>query len=153
MRPKPRRAHAQSRVPVPDLPLALLPLISGSHRRPGGQSTGRRGPRLYLAGGTFGVYLFGLTSTLRTNPLFNPRPAVLAVSHVTPPERTKTTAWPVRTARKLESTTSTSESEQLARRMASGGVACCRLAEERKSWRKSHPHVRARPKQYTKQYK
>ncbi|RCV35072.1 hypothetical protein SETIT_7G209900v2 [Setaria italica] len=24
--------------------------------------------------------------------------------------------------------------------MASGGVAVCRLAEERKSWRKSHPH-------------
>jgi len=27
--------------------------------------------------------------------------------------------------------------------MASGGVARARLAEERKSWRRSHPHVRA----------
>jgi hypothetical protein len=27
--------------------------------------------------------------------------------------------------------------------MASGGIARGRLAEERKSWRKSHPHVRA----------
>lgn len=31
-----------------------------------------------------------------------------------------------------------------ARRMASGGAARGRLAEERKAWRKSHPHVRAR---------
>ncbi|GJN26650.1 hypothetical protein PR202_gb14599 [Eleusine coracana subsp. coracana] len=27
--------------------------------------------------------------------------------------------------------------------MASGGVARCRLAEERKAWRKSHPFVRS----------
>jgi len=27
--------------------------------------------------------------------------------------------------------------------MASGGIARGRLAEERKSWRKSHPYVRA----------